>query len=146
MKTTLLNTMVIGVLAMAILVLAGVLVFNSPSVARAGNALIAPHFNNATTTSQTWIRTNTLLVASTSANDIRYYMRICNAATGTSQLAIQLDEGKPADNNGATILSNGTCYEMTDENSYWGTINASSTNGVNTPILVTVLEYNYPAF
>lgn len=138
---TLYLPIVLALIGFAFLV-AGIIISFFPQPAKAGNAIYGPHFMTATTSTQTWVRTNTQLLATTSANDVRLYTRICNMSTTSGNtLTVNLDRGKPADNNG-TAIPIGTCYALTDENNYWGTINASSSAGINTPTLVSVLEYN----
>lgn len=137
------------IVAGALLILATVLLFRSPTPALGSTFPVAPAFKVATTSTAVSVTSSTRVLATTTfpgvANGyIRAYATICNPTA--TPVYIRLDGDKPASNNNATFIIGTTagltaCYELTDNQiSYLGSIQASSSA---LAVSVLVNEYTY---
>lgn len=139
MKKDILLASIVLVIAIALGVILGIIGFGlisksvQPDSVLRGNAFEATQFKTASSTSETItisVTTSARILATTTTDRTRIYARICNDS-GT-KVYFRMDGDKPVTNvageeTGSPLAAN-TCYEINDQNSYQGSIQASSTN------------------
>lgn len=133
MNSIITNILVSVATAVAVVVWALSMGF-TPQVSLAGNPLQAPYSLTATGTPAVVVNAQVpadQILATTTGDNARMYVSICNPSTNIVYLAFQADAFT---NSSSSIpIGQGTagidaCYEITDRNMYFGAIRASSTN------------------
>lgn len=93
----------------------------------------------ATTSSATLVTTSARILATTTvagAGYIRTFASICNAGSVTVYIRMDGDKATNINTGGAIPIAAGACYEISDRNSYFGSVTASSTNETSARVLV----------
>lgn len=134
-------------IAGAIIVLALVLAFRSPTQTFASPGL-ATSIGTATTSTAYTVTSSTRVLASTTnpldGNNsfVRVYATICNPSATVVYLNLNGDKQASAPGSSTTAViaaaaGYNACYEINDRNEYSGSVQASSTNQTATSVYVT---------
>lgn len=117
-----------GIVLMAALAIAAFSTFSQVHA----NAYTATHIESATTTTSVALTSSQRILASSTSPYTRVYATICNP--NATLVYVRLGNDRPATSASSTVViaaaaGYSSCYEITDRNSYQGSITASSSAG-----------------